>query len=227
MTSANRYDNVQHSFQKNHGIELIRQLSLEKGMRVLDIGCGTGQLTAAIADLVGEEGRVVGVDPDQERIDLARQKYKVCHNIEFFKGSDSDFPAGPYDVIYSNFVLHWIKDKEVTFRKVYENLKVGGLFAFVVPEKAEHTPWEEIFPQMYDKVHSCKSEVYENLSQKFGFKVELKSVNSVSRDFESMDDLIEFIEASFKMKASETKKKVVIEPRITCIRIMFVLKKCG
>ena len=80
---------------------------------------------------------------------------------------------------------------------------------------------------MYEKVHFCKSEVYESLSQKVGFKAELKSVDSVSHDFESMDDFIELIEATCKMKASEVKNKVVIEPRITCIRIMFVLKKCG
>ena len=114
MTSANRYDNVQHSFQKNHGIELIRQLSLEKGMRVLDIGCGTGQLTAAIADLVGKEGNVVGVDPDQ---DLARQKYKDCHNIECFKGSDSDFPAGPYNVIIPTLFFIGSRIKRSPFTK--------------------------------------------------------------------------------------------------------------
>lgn len=61
--------------QKEHGEELIKQLSLAKNMKVLDLGCGTGYLSALLADSVGPEGEVVAVDPDEARLALAKKQY--------------------------------------------------------------------------------------------------------------------------------------------------------
>ena len=57
---------------------MIDMLTLEKGITVLDLGCGTGYLTKVLLDKVGPEGKVVAVDPDGERLKIAREKYVLC-----------------------------------------------------------------------------------------------------------------------------------------------------
>ena len=64
--------------QKEHGEELIEKLSLEKNIKILDLGCGTGYLSAVLADCscVGPEGSVVAIDPNKGRLEIAKKKTK-------------------------------------------------------------------------------------------------------------------------------------------------------
>lgn len=80
------------------GQKLMKLLPIEKGNKVLDFGRGTGYLTKKLADLVGPEGRVIGVDPDDERIKLATEKYST-KNLEYVIGSYESI-QGDYDFLY-------------------------------------------------------------------------------------------------------------------------------
>ena len=52
-----------------------------KGDVILDLGCGTGAVTAYLAELVGQEGKVLGVDPDKQRLKVAQESYKGIKNL--------------------------------------------------------------------------------------------------------------------------------------------------
>ena len=54
--------------------------------------------------------------------------YHHLENVSFHDGSSDNFPEGPYDVAYSNFVLLWVKDKKTAFEGIHHNLKNEGLF---------------------------------------------------------------------------------------------------
>ena len=223
LTCAERYDSVQQSFQYKYGIELIERLKIEKGDRVLDLGCGTGNLTSVLAEKIGRDGKVLGVDPDKERIALAQKKYANRNSVSFHEGSGVDFPSGPYDIIFSNFVLQWIEDKESTFHEVYDELKVGGTFVFLVPDRAERNPWE-LFPTIkYKSLNFLTCEEYEHLSLKCGFEVEFRSVDTVQHKFDSRDEFINFFESSFKVTVPEVKH---LEPQMDWTRITYILKSC-
>ena len=90
---AEKYSQVNEP-QIEFGKKLIGLLDLKHGDNVLDMGCGTGEITSFIADQVGEQGQVLGVDPDEERIKVAVQKYSGARrNIKFIAGdSSSHFP---------------------------------------------------------------------------------------------------------------------------------------
>jgi len=110
-----------HSFVWKSGEDLLALLRPEPGERVLDIGCGTGALSAQIA---GAGARVTGLDKSATMLEQARAAYPA---IEFLEADICEFePAEPYDAIFSNAALHWVKPPEAAARRMYEALKPGG-----------------------------------------------------------------------------------------------------
>lgn len=120
--------------QYNAGLYLLDRLRLRTGEHVLDVGCGPGNLTTRIADLVGEEGVVVGIDPSKERIAIALHHNSVPEratqsNLSFFEGRAEDlsrFASSSFDVVYVNSTFHWVQDQESALREFSRVLRPGG-----------------------------------------------------------------------------------------------------
>jgi trans-aconitate methyltransferase len=106
-----------------YGASLLQLLAPQPGERILDIGCGTGQLTAEIAR---SGAQVTGLDGSQEMLSGARKNYP---GIEFVSGDAAafHFPA-PFDAVFSNAVLHWVKNAEGAAASIARALRPGGRF---------------------------------------------------------------------------------------------------
>lgn len=202
MTSSAVVYSKVSSLQAEDGLTLIDRLSPLKGSRALDLGCGTGYLASVLAERVGSTGTVTGVDPDTERIRLAREEYGIISNLEFLEGNDKEFPDGPYDVVFSNQVMHWIEDKVSVFQKVFQNLTLGGKFAFrcggsigpiAFQVEALMDPGK---PKLKDYFHFCPPDVYETFASRCGFQMEFKSVGSKQYNFPNIEALLEWMYAS-------------------------------
>jgi SAM-dependent methyltransferase len=116
------YDD-KHSFVWKRGAALTELLAPRAGERVLDLGCGTGHLTAQIAEAGAE---VIGLDSSPEMIDEARRLYP---GLPFEVGDARDFRFDePFDAVFSNAVLHWVKPPEEAIACVRRALKRGGRF---------------------------------------------------------------------------------------------------
>src|SRR5919198_5419684 len=91
---------------------LIRAAGVQAGQRVLDVGCGTGYFARLLADAVGPDGLVVGVDPSPEMITYARRKAGRVRNCQFRVGTAEslDLPAEHFDVVVSSLVLHHLPE---------------------------------------------------------------------------------------------------------------------
>ncbi len=191
---AQRYSSVS-SHQAGDGLKLIDQLSPAKNSTVLDLGCGTGYLASVLAERVGPGGKVVGVDPDKERIRLAQEKYGGRSNLVFLEGSSEDFPEGPYDLVFSNHVMHWVEEKESAFRNVYKNLRAGGLFALNSAEDATPTVYQlaALMGQEGLKFMFFTSrDNYEEVLCKCGFFVEFKSALPREFSFPNIDVFLDW-----------------------------------
>ena len=131
--AAESYKQASLLQQKVDGEDFIQKDVCPKaGDVILDLGCGTGELSAYLAELVGSEGKVIGVDPDNERIQLARESHKQVKNLSFVEGSASILPQtglGPFDIIFSNYALHFMKNKKQVFNNMFNSLKAGGKIA--------------------------------------------------------------------------------------------------
>lgn len=103
---------------------------LKPGMKVLDVGCGSGTITLEVAKAVNP-GTVVGIDPSSGSIDRGRKwAAQVEHpgNITFQVGDSHrlDFPDETFDVVYSNTVLHFFLDPVVGLKEQKRVVKKGG-----------------------------------------------------------------------------------------------------
>ncbi len=119
---ADLYDDS-HAFVWRHGASLVELLDPKAGERILDLGCGTGHLTARIA---ARGANVVGLDHSAEMLAEARTAYPA---LQFIQGDARDFSLPtPFDAVFSNAVLHWIKPPEAAARCVFNALRPGGRF---------------------------------------------------------------------------------------------------
>jgi arsenite methyltransferase len=103
---------------------------LEPGERVLDLGSGAGTDSLVAAQMVGEEGRVTGVDMTPEMLTKARAAAAEmgAANVEFIESEAEDlpFPDGSFDVVISNGVIDLIPDKDAVFSELHRVLVPGG-----------------------------------------------------------------------------------------------------
>ena len=76
--------------------------------------------------------QVIGIDPNAQRLQVAKEKYSAG-NITFKEGRAEDFHGSDFDVVFSNYVLHWCKERDKVFKQVATSLKKGGKFGFVAP----------------------------------------------------------------------------------------------
>jgi ubiquinone/menaquinone biosynthesis C-methylase UbiE len=123
---ANGYTLVNDT-QYDAGLFLLERLEVHEGMHVLDVGCGPGNLTFRLAETVGKDGRVVGIDLSRERIALAQQK--VAPNLSFAEGRAEDlstFASESFDVVFVNSTFHWVEDQATALKEFARVLKSGG-----------------------------------------------------------------------------------------------------
>jgi cyclopropane fatty-acyl-phospholipid synthase-like methyltransferase len=106
---------------------------IQPGMRVLDLGCGPGDVAFVAADLVGSDGHVVGVDRSPEALAQARLRaeQRGLAQVRFVEGDVHEpAPGGPFDAIVGRLVLMYVPDPAAVLRRQATVLRAGGL---VVP----------------------------------------------------------------------------------------------
>ena len=186
-------------------MKMIDKLNVEMGSTVLDLGCGTGYLTKVLSEKVGPEGKVVAVDPDGERLKIARMKYSAS-NIEYIEADDKTFPTGQYDLVFCNTVLHWIKDKEGAFKRIYRNLRPGACFAFTTLDGTLST--NKIFTELVgpeflakhlaEKQMYCTADEWRKMAFDSGFASQTMEVDSFLLQWDTIDEYIEAMHGWFQ-----------------------------
>jgi trans-aconitate methyltransferase len=113
----------QHAFVWQYGEDLLHLLGPKTGESILDLGCGTGQLTAQLA----QAGAAVrGIDADAAMIAKAQLNYP---DLLFEQADAQLFQVHELlDAVFSNAVLHWVKEPDAVIRQVYQALRPGGRF---------------------------------------------------------------------------------------------------
>lgn len=178
---ANIHDEVAARY---YGCGLVSPQVLE-GMRILDLGSGSGRDCYLLAQLVGEKGFVLGVDMTDEQLDVSkrhlewhREKFGYARsNVEFRKGyierlDELGLDESSFDIIVSNCVINLSPDKESVLKEAYRLLKPGGELYFSDVYSDRRVPTELLNdPVLYGE---CLSGAlywndFQNLAKQVGF----------------------------------------------------------
>lgn len=203
---------------KYYGCGLTIPTKLE-GKKVLDLGSGAGRDVYIAAQLVGENGYVVGVDMTKEQLDVAN-KYVDHHMKAFgFKASNLEFKQGyleelsniglvneSFDVIISNCVINLVKDKKTVLKSCYDLLAQGGEMYFSDVYASRRIPKElENDEVLYGE---CLSGAlywndFENLAKEVGFRdprvVESSPITIENKTLEAKVGDIEFYSVTYRL----------------------------
>jgi len=142
LGAAKIFDNRSLDRDYKHLSEVIKQ-----GMQVLDVGCGTGSISNDVAEIVGESGRVTGIDNTQKFIESGRHTYNHTMNLRLIHSDLFDFqPEGKFDLIMSARTLQWLSNPLQALMKMKSMLKKGGMIS-VLDYNHEAIEWNPRVPK--------------------------------------------------------------------------------
>jgi trans-aconitate 2-methyltransferase len=116
--------------------DLLALVRPQPGMRVVDLGCGTGELTRTLHGRLAAR-ETLGIDSSPAM--LARAEALAGDGLRFMQGDIADFaPAREFDLVFSNAALHWVPDHPALFARLTGALVEGGQLAVHVPANFDH-----------------------------------------------------------------------------------------
>jgi trans-aconitate 2-methyltransferase len=114
--------------------DLTRLISVRPRLRAIDLGCGTGELTARLADLLPESD-VLGIDASPEMLARAQELARPGLRFEVRRIEDV---SGEWDLIFSHAALHWVPDHESLVPRLLAMVTPGGQLAVQMPSNFSH-----------------------------------------------------------------------------------------
>jgi len=135
-----------HKFQKERFApfqDLMNLIVVKEGISALDLGCGTGELTQMVSDLLPESD-VLGIDSSREMLEKASQKKRPGLNFEL---CPIEKVNGKWDLIFSNAAIQWVGNHDQLIPRLVSLLKPGGQIAVQLPANHRH-PTQTIISEL-------------------------------------------------------------------------------
>jgi trans-aconitate 2-methyltransferase len=175
-----------HKFQAERAAPFFDLLALVKvrpNLKVVDLGCGTGELTRQLADALPNSD-VTGIDSSSQMLEAARAASSP--NLHFQQGDQSQL-TGEWDLIFSNAALHWSENHAELIPNLYRRLASGGQIAVQVPSNHNH-----ISHQVYRETAS--EEPFKSIMKGFQRYAPVLSIDDYARLFfeSGAEDIIAF-----------------------------------
>ena len=193
------------SHQKEWGNKIIAEFNFKGNEYILDLGCGDGVLTSQLADMV-PNGFVLGIDASEGMITSATQNKKPNLEFQLLDINQLDFKER-FDLIFSNAVLHWVKDHKRLLSNTYNALKRDGIIRFnfaadgncthffkVVKEVMKLKEFAIYFKEFEWPWYMPRVEEYAVFVKRFAFKEVKVWGENADRFFKNAKDMIAWIE---------------------------------
>ncbi len=142
---------------------VLERANIAPGKHVLDLGCGSGEVTISIANKIGPTGRVVGVEMDDGVLQHARESSAAEGvNVEWRQGRVEDLDEkDSFDIVYSRFLLSHLADPAEAIAKMHRALRPRGKLVIEDIDISAHVHWPKIpafqkYQALYCETARCK-----------------------------------------------------------------------
>ncbi len=133
---------IQSAIFEKETLQTLKHAGIKTDMRCLDLGCGTGNTSLLIADLVGKSGKVYGLDVNRYNINICKRKAagKDVNNIQFVVGDvyNTKFENSSFDFVFSRFLFQHLPDPQKALKEMLRLTCKGGI---IVVEELDHGSW--------------------------------------------------------------------------------------
>jgi ubiquinone/menaquinone biosynthesis C-methylase UbiE len=141
-----KYRHILQGGLSRHSAAIIPSLPIEKGMAVLDVGCGWGDMSIQVAEMVGPEGRILGIDCVDIFLEEARKDAAAAGltNVKFRRGdAEVTLPENEFDYVVARFGTMFFANPVAALRRMRLALKPGGQMTHIVWRRREDNPaWQ-------------------------------------------------------------------------------------
>ena len=180
--------------------DLVALIERRPHMHVVDLGCGTGELTRELHDHLAA-GETVGID-DSETMLLKSAGFGT-DVLHFRRGDIAAFSSElPFDLIFSNAALHWVADHESLFHRLTSFLAPHGQIAIQMPANEDH-PSHRIAAELAREsgiepkpTHTLRPEHYAELLHHLGYQRQNVRMQVYGHLLPSTDDVVEWVKGS-------------------------------
>ena len=140
--------------------DVFRRAGIERGMQVLDIGCGVGDVSFLAASMVGTEGSVLGVDRSPSSVETARLRAssRGVQNVFFEKSELAAFETDrKFDAMIGRLVLLYVPEPASVLRRLSRHVTPGGIVVFQEFDISQlsQSPPSEVFEQMKKRIQTA------------------------------------------------------------------------
>lgn len=137
---------LQHRVWKSRVLDAWTEVGVTEGSRVLDVGCGPGYASLDLAEIVGPQGLVLGVERSTRFLDFARREcqgrgFDQVRFLEADLNGDVNF-GGEFDVVWCRWVASFVPSISRLLRHAHQALKSGGTLVF--HEYVQYATWQTI-----------------------------------------------------------------------------------
>jgi trans-aconitate 2-methyltransferase len=186
--------------------DLLSLCEPRPAMRVIDLGCGTGELTSKLHARLGAK-ETLGVDSSEAM--LQKSEPHKAPGLRFELGDIASFSlAGPYDLIFSNAALHWLPDHPALFARLTGALAPEGQLAVQVPANFDHVshalaaeiarepPFREALGGVDRQIPVLAPEAYATLLHALGYRRQKVCLQVYGHVLASRGDVVEWVKGT-------------------------------
>jgi len=182
--------------------DLVALVRPRPGMRVVDLGCGTGELTSLLHGRL-EARETLGLDASEAM--LAEARPRAGGGLRFELGDIAKWDGRDFDLVFSNAALHWVEDHDELFTRLRRALAPGGQLAVQVPANHEHpsqtvavavareAPFRQAFRGWTRISPVVSPAAYAELLERLGFAEQHVRLQVYGHRLESRDDVVEWL----------------------------------
>ncbi|OZI11661.1 bifunctional demethylmenaquinone methyltransferase/2-methoxy-6-polyprenyl-1,4-benzoquinol methylase [Bacillaceae bacterium SAS-127] len=193
---SSNYDHMNSliSFQqhKRWRNDTMKRMAVEKGAKALDVCCGTGDWTMALAEVVGEEGKVVGLDFSHNMLEVGREKVKASRlpQVDMIQGNAMELPFedNTFDYVTIGFGLRNVPDYMHVLKEMNRVLKPGGMAVCLETSQPTMIGYRQLYFLYFRFIMPMFGKLFAKSYQEYSW------LQESARDFPGMKELARMFE---------------------------------